>query len=233
MSNPPSDIRPVVLYEDNHLLVVDKPAGLLTQSDLSGAVNLLDICRDYLRIRYGKPGNVFIGMVHRLDRPVSGVIVFARTSKGASRLSEQFRNGTIDKRYLAVVEGKPEENGELFHHLARRGSITVTTGSDEPGSRDSALRYRTVETAHDTSLLEITLLTGRKHQIRAQLSAIGHPVFGDAKYGSHHSLGHDRIALMCRSITLKHPTRDDILTFTAEPPGWWPWPFDEKTPLSR
>ena len=120
------ETQPSVLYEDNHLLVVNKPSGMLTQSDISGDINLLDICRDYIREKYQKKGNVFIGMVHRLDRPVAGVIVFARTSKAASRLSEQIRNGTMEKRYLAVVDGVLDDSGTLSHHLIRRGAVQVT-----------------------------------------------------------------------------------------------------------
>lgn len=227
-----------VLYEDNHLLVVNKPAGMLTQSDRSGAVSLLDLCREYIRVTRKKTGNVFIGMVHRLDRPVCGVIVFALTSKAASRLSARFRNGEADKRYLAVVEGHLEGAGALIHSLVRRGSVTLTLDAPEPGElatqrvrsspreprQDAALQYRSLSAEERASLLEITLLTGRKHQIRAQLSAIGHPVLGDRKYGSLFSLGPDRIALMCSSLSIAHPTRGEVMTFTAPQPDWWPLP---------
>jgi 23S rRNA pseudouridine1911/1915/1917 synthase len=224
MSNDAAPVTPDVLYEDNHLLVVNKPAGLLTQSDLSGAPSLLEICREYIRGKYDKKGNVFLGMVHRLDRPVGGVLVFARTSKAASRLSEQIRRGEMVKRYRAVVEGSLEGEGELEHHLAREGSTTYAVSPGSPDSQRALLRYHSLGAAPRKSLLEIVLVTGRKHQIRAQMSAIGHPVYGDRRYGSPHDLGPDRIALRSYSLTLKHPTRDEVMTFTAPEPDWWPWP---------
>ncbi len=214
---------PTILYEDNHLLVVNKQAGVLTQSDISGDINLLDLCREYIREKYQKKGNVFIGMVHRLDRPVSGVIVFARTSKAASRLSEQFRNGTIDKGYLAVVDGLLAGSRTLVHYLVRTGAVTHAFDEPMPGAQRAELIYRSLAVSGRTSLIEIDLLTGRKHQIRAQLAKIGHPVFGDRAYGSLSMISTDRIGLMCRTLAFSHPTRDERLTFTAEPPDWWPW----------
>ncbi len=224
MSNGADAAQPDVLYEDNHLLVVNKPAGVLTQSDSSGDPSLLEICREYIREKYAKQGNVFLGMVHRLDRPVSGALVFARTSKAASRLSEQIRRGEMVKLYRAVVEGVLEGEDELEHHLAREGSVTRTVPRSSPDSQQAILRYRSLAVTDRKSLVEITLVTGRKHQIRAQMSAIGHPVYGDRKYGSPHDLGPDRIALQSHALTLKHPTRDEVLTFTAPEPDWWPWP---------
>ncbi len=224
MSTSPGERLPTILFEDNHLLVVNKPAGILTQSDRSGADSLLEWCRRSIRDRYNKQGNVFIGMVHRLDRPVGGVIVFARTSKAAARLSAQIRGGSIEKNYLAVVEGSLNGAAELSHFLVRTGSLTVTAPESRSGSQSALLRYRVMATAPGKSLVEIRLITGRKHQIRAQMSAIGHPVWGDRKYGASSSLGPDRIALMSRSISFDHPTRDERLTFTAPEPEWWPWP---------
>ncbi|MHB9029754.1 MAG: RluA family pseudouridine synthase [Candidatus Latescibacterota bacterium] len=224
MSNGTGRSIPDILYEDNHLLVVNKPAGILTQSDQSGDDSLLEWCRRYIRDHYRKLGNVFLGMVHRLDRPVCGVIVFARTSKAASRLSGQIRLGEMEKIYRAVVEGRLEGEAELSHLLVRRGSQTVPVSLPESGSQQAVLRYAALESAFRKSLTEITLITGRKHQIRAQMSAIGHPILGDRKYGSPTSLGPDRIALMCRSLSFHHPTRDERLTFTVPEPGWWPWP---------
>lgn len=226
MSNASCAPMPSVLHEDNHLLVVNKPAGMLTQSDRSGEESLLDLCREYIRMKYEKKGNVFLGMVHRLDRPVCGVVVFARTSKAASRLSAQFRSGEADKRYHAVLDGRLEGTGDLVHYLVRRGTVTRALAEPEPGARESRLRYAVLAAERTATLVDIILLTGRKHQIRAQLSSIGHPVLGDRKYGSSFSLGADCIALMCRSLTLKHPTREETLTFTAEEPDWWPWPME-------
>jgi 23S rRNA pseudouridine1911/1915/1917 synthase len=224
MSNDTWSVSSVILYEDNHLLVVNKPAGILTQSDRSGDDSLLEICRGYIRERYRKPGNVFLGMVHRLDRPVGGVIVFARTSKAASRLSEQLRHNEMEKIYRAVVENCLEGEAELTHNLLRRGSLTVPVSLSESGSQQATLRYSALESTSRKSLVEITLITGRKHQIRSQMSAIGHPVLGDRKYGSSTPIGPDRIALRCRSISFRHPTRDECLSFTAPEPDWWPWP---------
>lgn len=224
MSNGACFDEPNVLYEDNHLLVVNKPAGILTQSDSSGAPSLLEVCREYVRKKYDKKGNVFLGMVHRLDRPVGGTLVFARTSKAASRLSEQIRQGEMIKQYRAVVEGALDGEGELEHYLEREGSVTRTVSPQSPDAQRALLRYRSLRTTPGKSLVEILLITGRKHQIRSQMSAIGHPVYGDRKYGSPHDLGPDRIALLSYSLTLKHPTRNDVLTFIAEEPDWWPWP---------
>jgi 23S rRNA pseudouridine1911/1915/1917 synthase len=224
MSNGSDRFLPEILYEDNHLLVVNKPAGILTQSDRSGDESVLEWCRKYIRDRYRKPGSVFIGMVHRLDRPVSGVLVFARTSKAASRLSGQIRRGEMEKIYRAVVEGCLEGKAELVHDLIRRGSVSVPADRPEPGAQRALLRYAALESTIKKSLVEIQLITGRKHQIRAQMSAIGHPVLGDRKYGSSTALGPNRIALMCRTLSFHHPTRDERLSFSAPEPGWWPWP---------
>lgn len=224
MSTVPRESAPVIVFEDNHLLVVNKPAGVLTQSDRSGDDSLLEWCRRYIRDTCQKPGNVFLGMVHRLDRPVGGIIVFARTSKAASRLSGQIREGRMEKVYRAVVEGVLEGEAELEHFLVRTGSLTTVVSKSDPDAQRAVLRYRALEHTPRKSLVEIELITGRKHQIRAQLSAIGHPVLGDRKYGSPTPLGPDRIALMSRSLSFDHPTRAERLTFTAPEPDWWPWP---------
>lgn len=226
------EYAPPVLYEDNHLLVVDKPAGMLTQSDISGDDNLLDVCREYIRVKYQKKGNVFLGMVHRLDRPVTGVIVFARTSKAASRLSEQFREGSVEKRYLAVVEGILSDSRTLVHHLVRTGSVTRASVEPMPGSQQAELSYSSLSSSGCASLVDITLVTGRKHQIRAQFTSIGHPIFGDRSYGAIHIIPGGRIALMCRKIAFLHPTRDEIMTFSVAPPEWWPWDCVQQEPLS-
>jgi 23S rRNA pseudouridine1911/1915/1917 synthase len=233
LSNSPAGKPLAVLYEDNHLLVVDKPAGLLTQSDKSGEDSLLEICRRYVRSKYDKQGNVFIGMVHRLDRPVSGVIVFARTSKAASRLSALIRKGEMEKTYRAVVDGCLEGEGVLEDYLVREGDKTRKAEAIEPEAQKAILKYRSISAGPEKSFLEIDLVTGRKHQIRAQLSQIGHPVLGDRKYGSPVDLGKDRIALMSYKLTFKHPTREEILTFTANEPDWWPWSKDKDEGLKK
>lgn len=224
MSNSLADEPLAVLYEDNHLLVVEKPAGVLTQSDKSGDDSLLEMCRRYVRERYNKQGNVFIGMVHRLDRPVSGAIVFARTSKAASRLSAQIRKGEMEKTYRAVVEGRLEGEGVLEDYLVREGDKTLKVAASAHEAQRAVLRYRSISATIKKTLVEIDLITGRKHQIRAQLSHTGHPVLGDRKYGSGIDLGKDRIALMSYSLTFKHPTREEVISFTAREPYWWPWP---------
>lgn len=224
--HPVDDLE--ILYEDNHLLAIRKPAGLLVQGDVTGDETLLDLARAYLKRRYAKPGNVYVGLVHRLDRPVSGVILLARTSKAASRLSAQFRAGTPEKRYLAVVEGRlPTAAGELVAHLAAHGDDQgVTRAAPAPfdGSREARLRYRVVGEAADRSLVDVDLLTGRRHQIRAQFALAGHPVWGDQKYGSRQTLA-GRIALHAERLEVTHPTSGQPLVLVADPPtDAWPWP---------
>ncbi len=224
--------QPDILYEDNHLLAVNKPAGLLTQGDATGDQCLLEICRDYIRRRYDKPGNVFLGLVHRLDRPVSGVIVFARTSKAAARLSDQFRARTVKKIYHALVEGRPPRpEGELEHWLtgdAHRLKSTVSA-CEKPGSKRARLRFSTLATTTDRTLLEVELLTGYKHQIRAQLAACGCPVVGDFKYDHRQKPARpepimDGRAICLHAVTLVviHPTRRGPVVFKAPVPGYFP-----------
>lgn len=224
---------PEVLYEDNHLLVVVKPAGVLTQGDETGDASLLELCREYIRVKYEKPGEVFLGLVHRLDRPVSGVICFARTSKAASRLCEQFRSRSLDKIYYTVVEGRmPAREGELRHWLTNGGGTrrkTSASAEQKEGAKEGRLLYRVLEESARRQLLEITLLTGYKHQIRTQLSRTGCPVVGDYKYDNRKPpakceplLGGRAIALHARELVLEHPTRQEELSFTAPLPAHWP-----------
>lgn len=211
-----------VLFEDNHCLAVFKPAGVLTMGDRTGDVSLVDLAREYLRQKYDKPGNVFVGVVHRLDRPVSGVLLFARTSKAAARLSEQFRKHTVRKVYHCVVEGHPTEaSGELVDWLAKDESQNrsrVVQRSDE--AKLSRLSYRCLKSAGSLSLLEIELLTGRSHQIRVQLSSRGLPICGDAKYGSKTKLD-GWLALHAAALTFEHPTQHEPITVTAPHPTEW------------
>lgn len=214
----------IVLYEDNHLLVVSKPPGLLAQGDATGRPNLLDWGKDYLKEKYGKPGRVFLGLVHRLDRQAGGVMVLARTSKAAGRLSAQFREHRIRKIYQAVVAGHlSPPMGDHATWLARIGHKSVVVSEGTEGAQSAHLSWRTLETGPQTSLIEIDLHTGRRHQIRAQMATLGHPLLGDIQYGSAYSPRMDAIALLARQLTLYHPTGKEPMDFEAPIPPDWPW----------
>jgi len=217
-----------VLYEDNHLLAVVKPANLLVQGDRTGDPTLLEAARDYLQAKYAKPGNVYLGLVHRLDRPVTGVVLFARTSKAAARLSRQFREGTVRKIYLAGVEGTPAEDGAtLVHFLAATGDARgVTRAAPAPfaGAKRAELRYRVTGRLPDRTRLEIELVTGRRHQIRAQLALAGWPVWGDVKYGARRRERPAGIALHAWRLEVAHPVGGAPVVLVAGPPQDWPWP---------
>lgn len=217
-----------VILEDNHVLAVVKPAGLLSQGDDSGEPSLVDLARAYLKQRYAKPGNVYVGLVHRLDRNASGVVVLARTSKAASRLSACFRDGKVDKLYLAVCEGRPTpSSGMLCHWLSADGDRNgVTRAATAPftGAREARLEYRLLESAGGLSLLEVRPITGRRHQIRAQLALAGHPLLGDVKYGGRQRLPEHRIALHARALTIAHPVGGRELELECPLPADWPWP---------
>lgn len=217
-----------VIHEDNHLLVVNKPAGLLVQGDRSGDSTLNDEAKLYLREKYKKPGNVYLGLVHRLDRNVSGVVVLARTSKAAARLSAFFRDKEVKKTYLAVVTGTPEKpEGELIAWLGAKGDargVTRAANQSFDGARESLLNYRVLETRAKHSLLEIYPITGRRHQIRAQLALVGHPLVGDVKYGSAVRLPDHRIALHALKLEFRHPVGAEPVGFEASVPEDFPWP---------
>jgi 23S rRNA pseudouridine1911/1915/1917 synthase len=219
-------VTPGVLYEDNHLLALDKPSGM-PAAHFDGETGTADHwAKDYLRRKYRKPGNVFLGVVHRLDRPTSGVLLFARTSKAAARLSDQFRDGTARKVYLAVTTGCHwPDAGELRDWLlhddpARR---VRAVPPDTPGAKPAETAVRVLARDGGRTLLELRPATGRKHQLRVQLASRGGPIVGDAKYGSPVPLG-DAIALHAKSLTVAHPTRGERLTFAAELPPHWPGP---------
>jgi 23S rRNA pseudouridine1911/1915/1917 synthase len=214
-----------VLYEDNHLLVVDKPVGIATMGVAQNEMTMAGLAAQYLKQKYSKPGNVYVGIVSRLDRLVSGVLLMARTSKAASRLSTQFRERQVKKRYLTCVEGQIEgEFGQWFmrsDHLAKneaRQRMEVTTPGNNRG-QEACLRYRLLSENRGCSLLEIELLTGRKHQIRAQLAALGHAILGDRKYGSEESFAQG-IALHCHSLEIVHPTLQTPKHFCSLPEHW-------------
>jgi 23S rRNA pseudouridine1911/1915/1917 synthase len=218
-----------ILFEDNHCLAVGKPAGLLTQGDRTGERNLLDLAREDIRVRFQKPGNVYLGLVHRLDQPVSGVVLLAKTSKAAARLSEQFRAGTIEKVYWAVVEGRCREDaGEWTDTLRKDESRNVVevVPPGTHGGREARMSFRVLSRTHDSTSLELRLLTGRSHQLRVQLAARGLPILGDRKYGARSRLnaqdGGPRIALHARSLTFTHPTRREAISVEAPVPADWP-----------
>lgn len=208
------------LYLDNHLLVFRKPAGLLIQGDHTGDESLYDLASQYLKVTFNKPGNVFVGIVHRLDRPVSGVVVLARTSKAASRLSDQFRQKRVKKTYWALVEGNPPAKGKLTDWI-RRDGVHSKIATPSTGKK-AELSFRLLRRFGDSALLEIDLDTGRHHQIRVQLSHIGFPIIGDFRYGSRRKFPNMAVALHAREVKIKHPVRDEEMTFTAPLEEIWP-----------
>lgn len=218
--------RVKVIYEDNHLLVVEKPVNVLSQADESGDADLLAILKGYVKEKYDKPGEVYLGLVHRLDRPVGGVMVFARTSKAAARLSEQIRNREFKKVYLAVVHGIPEEmSGKLQHYLykdERTNTVKVVNKAFD-GAKEAILEYSVIESQGNLSLVRIMLHTGRPHQIRVQFSSIGNPLYGDQKYGAKVNKTGQQIALWSNRITLTHPTKKEEMSFRCNPPDTVPW----------
>lgn len=211
-----------VLYEDNHLLVVDKPAGLPTMGVTPDRPSLIVVAKDYIKRRYEKPGNVYLGTVSRLDTPVSGIVVFARTSKAANRLSEQFRERTVEKRYWALVSGAAPEEARLVNWLVKdprhRGSHLVQAGT--PGAQEARLSLRPLQRLGQASLVEILLETGRKHQIRVQLAGRGLPIVGDRKYGSQKPFPRG-IALHARQVGLTHPTQGTRIELVCPLPESW------------
>jgi 23S rRNA pseudouridine1911/1915/1917 synthase len=221
-------VQLTILYEDNHLLAVSKPAGLLVQGDRTGDPTVLDQAKSYLKQKYHKPGKVYLGLVHRLDRPVSGLLLLARTSKAASRLSEQFRAGQVVKTYLAVVTGRPSPaKGELTAFLSARGDPNGRTQARKQpfsGAKEAHLTYNVQNCAADRALLEIQPRTGRRHQIRAQLALVGHPVVGDVKYGAEQALPDRSIGLHALRLVVAHPIGGEELVLTAPLPAAWPWP---------
>ncbi len=209
-----------VLFVDNHLLVVHKPAGVLVQADRTGDPDLLTIGKAYLKERFDKPGHVFLGLVHRLDRPASGVMVFARTSKAAARLSEQFRRRTVEKRYMAIVEGVLEGAGiERGLIVADETSVRLEKAENGAEGKAAELQWRAVASDDDFTLVDVQLKTGRKHQIRVQLSALGHPILGDFRYGATRELDGRNLALHGYRLGFDHPTRKERMTF-AVAPSW-------------
>jgi len=200
------------------------------QGDRTGDISLLDLAKDWIRERYQKPGNVFLALVHRLDRPVAGVVLFCRTTKAAGRMSEQFRTHGLEKRYLAIVEGNIHSaSGELVHHLERHDATSRVVPVPTKKSREARLVYRVLETEVSRSLVEIDLITGRHHQIRVQLSHMGFPVQGDMRYGASGPLPNKQIALIAKRLAITHPTLKKQLIFDCPLPEKWPWTGIGKT----
>jgi 23S rRNA pseudouridine1911/1915/1917 synthase len=212
-----------ILYEDNHLLAVVKPAGLATMGVPAERPSLLELAKQYIKDRYNKPGNVYLGIVSRLDAPVTGVVVLARTSKAARRLTEQFRAGTVEKIYWAMIEGSIESDGgeciDWIGHDERHRRMWIV-GPTVPDAKQARLSYRHLAVIEGGSLIEVTLDTGRKHQIRLQLAHRGHPILGDRKYGSRHPWPAG-IALHARSLLITHPVSGEPLKLEAPLPTAW------------
>lgn len=215
-----------VVYEDNHLIIVNKTASEIVQGDKTGDMPLSETVKQYLKEKYAKPGNVFLGVTHRLDRPVSGLVVFAKTSKALARLNEMFRKGEVKKTYWAVVKTCPQvEEGELVHYLVRNEKQNKSYAYDKEvnGSKKAVLHYRLIGHSENYYLLEVDLKTGRHHQIRCQLAKIGCPIKGDLKYGFPRSNPDGSICLHARKVCFVHPVSKEQIVVTAPVPDGNLW----------
>lgn len=219
------------LHEDNHLIAVNKPPGYLVQGDESGDIPLTEYVKDYIKVRYNKPGDVFLGVIHRLDRPTSGVVIFARTSKGLSRMNELFKNREVEKEYWAVTQTRPDPlEGELVHYIAKDRDRNVSKAFSSLSNRAKAvqakravLQYRLQAELNNRCLISVNLHTGRSHQIRVQLSSIGCPIVGDLKYGYPKANQDGSIYLHCRKISFVHPVKKEQVEISADPPNDPTW----------
>ncbi len=217
-----------VLFEDNHIIIVNKLPGDIVQADISKDIPLREMVQDYLKVKYNKPGNVFAGLVHRIDRPVSGALIFARTSKSLARLNEIFKQREVRKIYWAVVDKLPAEPiGHLVHYLRKneRQNKSYVVTENSKGAQKAELKYRLLGTSDRYFLLEVELLTGRHHQIRAQLAAIGCRIKGDLKYGYPRSNGDASIHLHARKVEFVHPVKKVKISVLARPPSDPLWDF--------
>lgn len=215
-----------VIYEDNHLLVVEKPVNILSQGDDTNDKDMVNLLKQYVKEKYNKPGNVFIGLVHRLDRPVGGVMVFAKTSKAASRLSEQVRNKTFKKVYRAIIHGemdKKESTLRDYLYKNKKTNMVSVVNKNHKEAKDAELSYKTLNKENGFSLVEINLKTGRPHQIRVQFASRKHPLFGEQRYGQNVNKVGQQISLWSYKIEIQHPTTKEKMEFTCEPPQEYPW----------
>jgi 23S rRNA pseudouridine1911/1915/1917 synthase len=210
-----------VVYEDNHIIIVSKESGEIVQGDKTGDVPLSEMVKQYIKEKYAKPGAVFLGVVHRLDRPVSGLVVFARTSKALERLNRMFAQGEVHKTYWAITQNMPAEpEGTLEHWLTRNEQQNKSYASDreKPGSKRAILKYKVISQSERYNLLEVNLLTGRHHQIRCQLAAMGCPIKGDLKYGARRSNPDGSISLLSRRVEFVHPVSKQTIVVEAPLP---------------
>lgn len=210
-----------VLYEDNHIIIINKLPGEIVQGDKTGDKPLSEIVKDYLKDKYNKPGNVFCGVTHRLDRPTSGVVIFAKTSKALSRLNEMFRKDSIDKVYWAIVKNRPSKiEDKLVHYLIKdeKKNKSSAFNTEKPNTKKAVMHYKLISTSQNYSLLEVNLETGRHHQIRCQLAKIGSPIKGDLKYGAERSNPDGSISLHAKSISFIHPVSKVKIEVTAPVP---------------
>ncbi|HEX5625364.1 MAG TPA: RNA pseudouridine synthase [Saprospiraceae bacterium] len=218
--------NPHIAFEDNHILVLEKPAGLLSQADHTGDPNLVDLVKEHLKVKYQKPGNVYLGLVHRLDRPVAGLMVLGKTSKASSRLQLMFKEGRIEKSYLAVTTHHPDkEEGTLVHYLTKDESKNKTKVYEyaAKNTKQCSLEYRVLANLQGRCLMEVRLHTGRSHQIRAQLAHIGCPICGDTKYGRIGGKSENDLALYAYRLGLVHPVTGESHEWISFPPekGFW------------
>ena len=210
-----------ILYEDNHIIVVSKTSGEIVQGDKTGDKTLCDSVKEYIKEKYAKPGNVFLGIAHRLDRPVSGIVIFAKTSKALSRLNNMFRDGEVHKLYWAITQNMPQkEEDTLTHWIVRNEKQNKSYAYDreKPGSKKAMLHYKVISSTDNYTLLAVNLMTGRHHQIRCQLSAIGCPIKGDLKYGSRRSNNDGSISLHARKVEFVHPVSKQPMCIEAPVP---------------
>lgn len=214
-----------IVYEDNHLLVVEKPVNIPVQSDSSNDLDFLTILKNYLKKKYNKPGNVYLALIHRLDRPVGGIMVFAKTSKAASRLSEQIRKHELKKEYYAVIEGKIKNKGILNDKLLKNSKTNMV--KVDPKGKNSELEYEAIDYKDNKTLVHIWLKTGRSHQIRVQFSSRNHPLYGDQRYNRRAKVG-EQIALFAQKISFYHPISKEYISFDLPIPYKGIWKLFQK-----